>query len=549
MSKIHVQRDSHVNPAKYRINKNDADHILLPEASFADDTKKDVIQSSLDVAIIGAGFGGLASALMCKKKFPSNTFKVFEKHKNWGGTWWANTYPGCASDIPALWYSIFDELCDNWSDLRPPQYEIEEYIMAVVKKHQLNRHAQFQTAVKVARYDEGAGVWNLLATDVKTGQRYEHRAKVLLFCLGGLVYPNQVDLPGLKDKFKGEYMHSALFDHSVDFKDKNVVVIGNGCSAAQLIPALMDTKEVSSVTQLFRSKHWIMPPLPPYVFKLYKLLSKTRWGLILVRWVVATVAETRFPMYYGTGFIARIIRYINSSISRNYIHTVAPKKYHKMLIPDYKIGCKRLIFDYTFIPSLSNPKFDMSDSPIKEITEKKVILKNGREINADIIVACTGYDLGRIATGCKVFGRNGVELNELWEKEGTTAYKTAMVRDLPNAFFIAGPNSATGHSSVVTAIENCVALAERTIKDVLNQRAKSVTVKTSAYYNWFEVVQSRLKSAVFGSKFGGCVSWYTKNGVNSTSYHRSQLFYWWDMRYGSLNDLYYEPLEGHQKLD
>lgn len=549
MSKIHVQRDSHVNPEKYRIDKKDADHILLPGAEFADDQKKEVLRTSLDVAIIGAGFGGLASALMCRKKFPTSTFTVFEKHSNWGGTWWANTYPGCASDIPALWYSIFDELCDNWSDLRPPQYEIEEYIMAVVKKYQLNRNSQLETAVKVARYDDAAGVWKLLATHVKTGQRYEHTAKVLLFCIGGLVYPNQVVLPGLTDKFKGAFMHSALFDHSVDFKNKNVVVIGNGCSAAQLIPALMDTKGVNSVTQLFRSKHWIMPPLPPYVFTLYKLLSRTRWGLIIVRWIVALFAETRFPMYYGTGLIARLVRYINSSMSRKYITTVAHKKYHDMLIPNYKIGCKRLIFDYTYIPSLANPKFDMSDSPIQEITEDKVILKNGREIDADIIVACTGYDLGRVASGCAVYGRNGVELNELWAKEGTTAYKTSMVRDLPNVFIIGGPNSATGHSSVVTAIENCVALAERSIRDVLNHKAKSVTVKTSAYYDWFETVQSTLKSAVFGSKFGGCVSWYTKDGVNSTSYHRSQLFYWWDMRYGSLKDLYYEPLEGHEKLD
>ncbi|OVF11310.1 putative acetate kinase [Clavispora lusitaniae] len=44
---------------------------------------------------------------MCKKKFDLDDFVVFEKHMQWGGTWWANSYPGCASDIPASWYSIF----------------------------------------------------------------------------------------------------------------------------------------------------------------------------------------------------------------------------------------------------------------------------------------------------------------------------------------------------------------------------------------------------------------------------------------------------------
>lgn len=549
MSTIHVARDSHKHPEKYRINTQDARNILLPGADFIDNANLPEIHSSLDVAIIGAGYGGLAAALMCKKKYSDKTFTVFEKHASWGGTWWANTYPGCASDIPALWYSIFDELCDNWSDLRPPQYEIEEYILAVVKKYNLLKNSRFETAVKVLRYDDASGMWTITATNVKTGQRYVHTAKAVLLCLGGLVYPNPVNVPGLEDKFKGSFMHSALFDHSVDFKDKNVVVIGNGCSAAQLIPALMDDKEVKTVTQLFRSKHWIMPPLPPILYTIYKLMSKTRFTLVLYRWFVAMGAETRMPMYFGKGLLARLMRYINTKMATHYITSTAPKKFHKMLLPSYKIGCKRLIFDYHYIPSLNNPKFDMSDSPIKEITENKVILNDGREIDADIIVACTGYDIRRVVSSCQVIGRNGIDLKALWDREGITAFKTSMVRDMPNLFFIGGPNSATGHSSVVTAIENSVALSQRALKEVLAGRSKSVTVKTSAYYKWFETVQDTLKNAVFGSKLGGCVSWYTEDGVNSTSYHRSQFQFWYDLRFGSLRDLDYEPINGHQKID
>lgn len=542
MSKIHVKRDSHIHPEQYRIDPEDAKRILLPGAEFHSNENLPVITSQLDIAILGAGFGGLASSLMCKKNYKDKTFAVFEKHSSWGGTWWANSYPGCASDIPALWYSIFDELCDNWSDLRPPQYELEEYILALVKKHDLNKHAKLETAVNVARYDDNAGEWILLAVNIKTGQSYQHTAKVLLLCTGGLVYPNMVEIPGLKEKFKGAYMHSALFDHSVNFQNKNVVVLGNGCSAAQLVPALMNKLQVKSVTQLFRSKHWIMPPIPSILYRFYQLCSRTRFGLVFIRWFVACIAEMRFPMYYGRGWLARLLRSFNSRMSRNYITSVAPKKYHNMLIPDYKIGCKRLIFDYTYVPSLNNPKFDMSDCPIKEVTENKVILTDGRQIDADIIVACTGYDIRRVASTCRVIGRNGIELKDLWDRDGICAYRTSFVRDMPNLFFIAGPNSATGHSSVVVAIENTVALALRAMKDVMDGKAKSVTVKTSAYYKWFEKVQLTLKTAVFGSKFGGCVSWYAENGINSTSYHRSQIFYWYELRFGRLNELEYEPI-------
>lgn len=543
MSTIHLTRESHKAPEKFRINASDAYGILGPGASFKDNKSLPVITSSSDVTIVGGGFGGIAASLMCKNRFKTESFVVFEKHANWGGTWWANTYPGCASDIPALWYSIFAELTDNWSDLRPPQYEMEEYLLEVVRKHDLNKHAKFETAVKKAVYNDDTGTWNVTATNVKTGQVYEHKTKVLLSCLGGLVQPLQFQAPGLHDRFQGSYMHSALWDHSVDMKGKNVVVVGNGCSAAQVVPALMDQLDVKSVTQVFRSKHYIQRPLPHFIFVLYNFLSRWRWGLVLVRWLFVLIAEMRYPLYQGNLLLSRMIRGLETYLSKRYIRRVAPKKYHDMLIPDYKLGCKRLIFDYKYIPLTNNPKFDLTNSPVKEITEDSVVLEDGRSLKADVIVACTGYDLPKSFQAFKMYDRHGVNVQDRWAKEGATAYKTFMVRDCPNFFMIAGPNSATGHSSVVSAIENALAFAHNVLKKVISGENKSVSVKTSAYYKWFEDTQERLKMGVYGSKFGGCVSWYTKNGVNSTSYPYSQVHYFITSRLVPSKDLVYEDYD------
>lgn len=541
MSTVTLARESHKDAFKFRVKHEDAMRILGPDAHLTVNKDSPVITSRSEVAIIGAGFGGVAASLACKQQMKTDDFVVFEKHYNWGGTWWASSYPGCASDIPALWYSIFSELNSNWSDLRPPQYEIEEYILTVVKKHNLDKHARFGNAVNALTWNEDEGLWVIQVADVKTGQRYEHKSKIVLSCQGGLVYPVQLKAPGLHDKFKGEYMHSALWNHNVDFKNKKVVVVGNGCSAAQVIPALMDQLDVALVTQVFRSKHWIMPPIPDYVYSLYKALSGTRLGLIFVRYVLASVAESRYPLYQGNGLRARIVRWYITREARNYI-LLAPEKYHDLLMPDYKIGCKRLIYDYKYIPSLTNPKFDLKGSAIKEIREKEVILTDGTVLEADIIVACTGYNVPTtFYKSYQTIGRHGIDIQAMWKKEGVTAYKTSMVRDCPNFFLIAGPNSASGHYSVVSAIENCCAFASRVARPVLEGKAKCVSVTRSAYYEWLLSTQKRLSQAVFGTKFGGCVSWYTEDGINSTAYPYSQWYYWLSSRIFLKKDFEYEP--------
>ena len=53
-----------------------------------------------DVAIIGSGFSGLGMAIRLKQA-GMNDFVVLERAGEVGGTWQANTYPGCACDVPS----------------------------------------------------------------------------------------------------------------------------------------------------------------------------------------------------------------------------------------------------------------------------------------------------------------------------------------------------------------------------------------------------------------------------------------------------------------
>ena len=90
------------------------------------------------------------------------------------------------------------------------------------------------------------------------------RAKIVVSGVGGLVEPKTwpESIPS-KEKFEGEIFHSARWDYSVDLKDKDVIVVGTGCSAAQFVPKLTKLYGAKSVTQLMRSPPWVCPRIEP----------------------------------------------------------------------------------------------------------------------------------------------------------------------------------------------------------------------------------------------------------------------------------------------
>lgn len=529
MSTVTLTKESHKNPDKFRITHEDGQKVLGPNPVVPVNDVLPKQETYSKVTIVGSGFGGIGAAMTTIKKFNEQDYAIFEKHDDIGGTWYANTYPGCASDIPAVWYSFFDELNTNWSDVRPPQYEVEEYLQLIVKKYDIKRHCKFSSGVQQAIYDDKSDHWVLKIRNLKTGQLTVHTTKVLVNCTGGLVVPNVFNPPGL-DTFEGDYMHSGIWNYDVSFKGKKVVAFGNGCSAAQVLPELLKNYEPESITQVIRSKHYIFPPLPKFISKLYYLLSFSRIGIIFVRWLIAFFAEARYPMYTGNSWLSRGVRWLNSRISVKYMKQTIPEKYHDLVIPDYKIGCKRLIFDYFYAPSLNDPRIDVVNEEIDYVDKKSIKMKSGKVIEADIIVACTGYNIQKSMAPYEIVGRNGIKVSDFWEKEGVSAYETALVKHCPNYFIIAGPNSATGHSSVVLAIENGCEFYKQIAGKIIDGTYSSIEVKAEKYNEWLSTIQNILKDSVFGTAFGGCISWYSNDKVNSTAYPYSQITYLKRMR-------------------
>lgn len=365
------------------------------------------------------------------------------------------------------------------------------------------------------------------------------RAKIVVSCVGGLVEPKgwPDDIPGLEN-FKGSVFHSARWDESADLNDKNVVVVGTGCSSAQMMPRLTKAPyNARSVTQLMRSPPWVVPASePPGGAEWWKKNSKTIFKMVpplknALRLMIAAGAETQyFQLFKNTPYCEKQRKKEEEALLAR-VKRIAPEKYHEILTPDYGLGCKRRIFDQGWYQSFNDPKVELTTQPLARVNPDSVTIGPGvvypkdaksvlpeREVPADVIVLANGFETHKWLHPMCVIGKGGKDLvNTMDERGGAQAYLGTAMDGFPNFFMLFGPNTATGHSSVVMASENTVMYTLNFIKLLLRGDATAVDVKHEAEVAFTQEIQAELQKMVFMS--GGCTSWYfTEGGWNPTVY-------------------------------
>ncbi|KFY32734.1 hypothetical protein V495_08794 [Pseudogymnoascus sp. VKM F-4514 (FW-929)] len=524
------------------------------------------------VAIIGAGESGIAMGCRLKEKFGFDQFRLFDRQSGIGGTWWINKYPGVACDIPAAFYSFSFAPNHKWSSIYPPGPEIVKYLVGVCEQYEIIDKIQLNSDVISCCWNETEGVWELEVQELVKGvgdlsshdrrtmlashgessvlvRTEKIRAKVLISAVGGLVEPNRFPetIPGV-ESFQGPIFHSARWRYDVDLKDKQVLVVGTGCSAAQFVPELTTKYGAKSVTQLMRSPPWVVPSqIPPFGFSEE---AWTRWSPWLNTYVpgfaklrrlyIATRAEYDFRFFGDSDFAAKE-REKAEVLLLGYMKSKVPEKYHEMLTPDYGFCCKRIVNDANWFNSLNDEKVVLSTRPLTHVHEDRVTLgpirgseevEDGKTsagrtevIPADVIILANGFETLNWLHPLEVIGRSGESLEEVFnERGGPQLYMGSAMDGFPNFFVIFGPNTVTGHSSVVLASENMVNYAMRMIGPILNGDASSVEVKKEAEMAWTADLQKSLKKRVWN--IGGCRNWYKgEDGWNSTTYPYSQIWF------------------------
>src|SRR3954452_12382379 len=198
------------------------------------------------VVVIGAGFGGLGAAIRLREAGVDDVV-VLERASDLGGTWRANTYPGCACDVPSLLYSFSFSQNPDWSQFFAPQPEIQAYVKKVARDERLEGRVEFGAEATAAHWDESAQRW-LVETTAGL-----FRAQYVVAATGPLNEPSLPDVPGLAD-FPGGLFHTARWDESFDPKGKRVAVVGTGASGIQLVPTIQP--EVDQLVLFQRTASW-----------------------------------------------------------------------------------------------------------------------------------------------------------------------------------------------------------------------------------------------------------------------------------------------------
>jgi cation diffusion facilitator CzcD-associated flavoprotein CzcO len=186
----------------------------------------------------------------------------------------------------------------------------------------------------------------------------------------------------------------------------------------------------------------------------------------------------------------------------------------KKVTPGYVIGCKRVLLSNDYYPAIQSKNVDVITEGIREVNETGVLTSDGKQHNVETIVLATGFQAAEGMIKFEVKGKNGIDLNEAWSN-GAEAYLGTSVSGFPNLFFVIGPNTGLGHSSMILMIEAQVNYIMGAMQQIKNKQLKYVDVKKAVQTEYNKEMQQKLNKTVWQS--GGCVSWYqTKNGKNVT---------------------------------
>ena len=381
-----------------------------------------------DVLIVGAGISGIGSAYHLTRQLPGARFVILESQESFGGTWLTHKYPGIRSDsdLHTFGYSF-----KPW--VGPPiatSEEIKSYMGEVIAENDLARHIRYQHRIERASWSSATNLWTVEAVREDRLEPVVFTANFLWMCQGYYRHsegytPEWKDM----DKFKGRIVHPQRWSEDIDLKDKRLVVIGSGATAATLIPAIADT--CGHVTMLQRS---------PTYFRVgrnaIELAETLRQLQVKEEWIHEIVR--RKILFEQDAFTRRCIaepEQVKQELIGQITAVLGPDyDIEKHFTPKYRPWRQRIAFvpDADLFESVRSGKASVVTDEIDRFTETGILLKSGQRLDADIIVTATGFNLNVL--GDIAFAIDGKPL----DFADTVTYRGMMFTGVPNMAWVFG---------------------------------------------------------------------------------------------------------------
>jgi cation diffusion facilitator CzcD-associated flavoprotein CzcO len=432
------------------------------------------------IGIIGGGPGGICTGIKLLEA-GIDTFTIFERAPGVGGTWYHNSYPGLACDIPSCLYSFSFEPKDDWSRPYGTQPEIRAYFEHCVEKYGLAPHLRLGTGVTAARWDDARALWQVETAGPEPGATATHEFEVLVAGVGMFGDLHLPDIPGLDD-FAGTMFHSARWNHDHDLSGERVGVIGSAGSAVQFVPEIAPL--VGRLFVFQRSPEWVLPKEDePYTSE---QLDRFRADPSLM---AAMREEAFLRIDPNLTFSSPERRHEYEGYGQANLARVRDPEVRAKLTPEFMYGCKRPLMSNDWYPTFNRENVELVTDAITRITPDGIVTADGTERAVDTIVLATGFATTKYLSTIEVTGRDGIRLDDAW-RDGAQAYLGITTSGFPNLFMLYGPN--TNNGSILFMIECQVAYALRQIARLDGEHLAWIDVRPEVMKAYDEEIQSLL---------------------------------------------------------
>ncbi|MGB3418315.1 MAG: NAD(P)/FAD-dependent oxidoreductase [Mesorhizobium sp.] len=336
--------------------------------------------------IIGGGQGGIALGARLKQ-FDVPTLIVEQNER--AGDSWRRRYRSLVLHDP-VWYDHLPYIPfpEHWPVFTPKD-KMGDWLEMYVKVMELDYWTS--TRCVSASYDANERRWTVELD--RSGERITVRPKQLVFATGAYGPAREVDLPGM-DRFAGEVLHSSRYSDGSRFRGRNCVVIGAASSAHDVAVDLWEAG--ANVTMIQRSPTTVVrsSTLMEIGFDTYSEQAIER-GISVDKADTITASMPFALVPAGQKALYDRIRERDRDFYRKLGETGFLLDFGHdetgLLMKAYRTGSGYYI-DVGASDLIMDGEIRVkSGSGIRSLAENAVVMEDGEEIPADVVIACIGY--------------------------------------------------------------------------------------------------------------------------------------------------------------
>ena len=372
-----------------------------------------------DVIVIGAGISGIAAGYNLKKSCPNKSFSILEGRDSIGGTWDLFKYPGIRSDsdMHTLGFRFKPWIHDKSIADGP---SIMEYLHETIDEYRLKDNILLNHKVTSANWNSEKSLWELKINDKE--ELLDMTCNFLFLC-GGYYSYAKPHMPYFnnQENFEGKIIHPQFWDESLDYKDKNIAVIGSGATAVTIVPAIAE--KAKHVVMVQRSPTYVVSgPSEDSINKFLRTFLPVKLTYFLIRW--KNILYQSFTFFMARRYPERTKNKI-LDLAKN---EIGSNNVNDHFTPSYKPWDQRicLVPDSDLFNAINNKKASVVTDTIKQFESDGILLDSGKKVEADIIITATGIELNSLNDVNVTIDNNQVNAHE------RLTYKGMMLSGVPN---------------------------------------------------------------------------------------------------------------------